>query len=216
MFKKSSDCYAQIMTQIQDVERCLLKFEAFMRAATSADEAPNTLLLLSEDIAAAEDTADKSLRALIEAAGKGSYLPSTREDMIEIATGCDKIANKCENVAYLVMMYGLKFPEAFRDDFNTIFDITEKQFKLLETAVGMLFSKLYAFQKDHSILDEIRTLETQIDKLEKKIGQQIFAMDMELAAKMQLFELVGKLCDISDIIENMADKLQIMLIARKA
>lgn len=216
MFRKNNDCYAQIMTQLQDVERCLLKFEAFMRAATSADDAPNTLELLSADISAAEDAADKSLRALIEAAGRGSYLPSTREDMIEIATGCDKIANKCENVAYLVMMYGLKFPESFREDFNAIFDITEQQFKLLETAVGMLFSKLYAFQKDHSILDEIRALETSVDRVEHKIGKQIFSSDMELAAKMQLFELVGKLCDISDIIENMADKLQIMLIARKA
>ena len=216
MFRKNNDCYAPIMTQLQDVERCLLKFEACMRAATSADDAPNTLELLSADISAAEDAADKSLRALIEAAGRGSYLPSTREDMIEIATGCDKIANKCENVAYLVMMYGLKFPESFREDFNAIFDITEQQFKLLETAVGMLFSKFYAFQKDHSILDEIRALETKVDRVEHKIGKQIFSSDMELAAKMQLFELVGKLCDISDIIENMADKLQIMLIARKA
>ena len=41
-------------------------------------------------------------------------------------------------------------------------------------------------------------------------------MDIELAAKMQLFDIIDLFCDISDIIENIADKIQIMLIARKA
>ena len=41
-------------------------------------------------------------------------------------------------------------------------------------------------------------------------------MDIELAAKMQFFGIVETLCDISDIIEDVADKIQIMLIARKA
>ena len=46
--------------------------------------------------------------------------------------------------------------------------------------------------------------------------KQIFAMDTELAAKMQFFQLVQRICDISDVIEDIADKIQIMLIARKA
>lgn len=216
MFRKNSDCYALIMEQIKDVERCFIKFEAFMHAATSQDNAPNTLDTLFKDVANAEDAADKSLRAMIESTSKAGYLPSTREDLISIASSCDKIANKCEHVAYLIMMYGVKLPDFLSADFTEIFDITEKQLKLLETAIGMMFSKMNAFQKDHSILDEIRALETQVDKLENKIGHSIFAMDIELAAKMQFFGLVEKMCDISDIIEDIADKLQIMLIARKA
>ena len=216
MFRKNNDCYAQIMTQLQDVERCLLKFEAFMRAATSADDAPNTLELLSADISAAEDAADKSLRALIEAAGRGSYLPSTREDMIEIATGCDKIANKCESVAKIIVLHKFICPEEYADKFNEIFDITKQQFELLEESISLLFSKLNVLTNDPAILDRIRALESMVDAIEDALNDEIYESDMALAEKMQISGVVDQLCDISDIIEDIADKIQIMLIARKA
>ena len=108
------------------------------------------------------------------------------------------------------------FPSEFAKEFNEIYDITEKQFALLETSVDMLFSKLNALQKDASILDDIRRLETQIDVIEYRISETICSGDAELAAKMQFVGIVEELCDISDIIEDIADKIQIMLIARKA
>ena len=37
-----------------------------------------------------------------------------------------------------------------------------------------------------------------------------------IGAKMQISNVVDLFCDISDIIEDIADKIQIMLIARKA
>ena len=80
----------------------------------------------------------------------------------------------------------------------------------------MLFSKMNALQKDSSILDEIRALETKIDVIEYRITESIFANDTELAAKILFANIVESLCDISDIIEDIADKIQIMLIARKA
>ncbi len=216
MLKRNTDCYRVIMTQIQDVERCFIKFESFMRAATSADPSADTLSALFQDVAGAEDLADKSLRAMIEATSTAGYLPSTREDLISIATSFDKVANKCETVAYLILMYGVQLPHAFAQDFSEIFVHTGKQLKLLESTIGLMFSKLNSLQKDHSVLDDIRAMETCVDKLESKLGHAIFAMDIDLAAKMQLFELVQKTCDISDIIEDIADKIQIMLIVRKA
>ena len=80
----------------------------------------------------------------------------------------------------------------------------------------MLFSKMNALQKDPSILDNIRALESKIDRIEDKLQEEIFTMDISLAEKMQISHVVELLCDLSDIIEDIADKIQIMLIARKA
>jgi uncharacterized protein Yka (UPF0111/DUF47 family) len=80
----------------------------------------------------------------------------------------------------------------------------------------MLFQKMSALQKDTSILDKIRALETDVDHIEDKINTQIFQMNLALAEKMQVSHIVEHLCDLSDIIEDVADKIQIMLIARKA
>ena len=80
----------------------------------------------------------------------------------------------------------------------------------------MLFSKMNALQKDPAILDEIRALESKVDRIEDKLNEDIFTLDIGLAEKMQISHIVELLCDLSDIIEDIADKIQIMLIARKA
>ena len=217
MFKKNSNVHELITAQVKDVKKCLVLFESFMRAATTPETVPETLRALRDSVFEAEDVADVSLRSMIDSLSKGSYLPSTRESLISIGTSCDKIANKCESVSNLIVLYKFKFPAEFAADFNEIYDIIEKQFDLLEESISMLFSKMNELQREPAILDEIRALETKVDRIEMRISESIFNDDsMELAAKMQFFELVQRLCDISDIIEDIADKIQIMLIARKA
>ena len=216
MLNKNSDSHALIMAQIQDVENCLVAFESFMRAATTPGTPLATLRSLREAVGAAENEADVSLRAMIDSLSEGAYLPSTREDLIAIATSCDNIANKCESIADLVVIFKFVFPPEFAKDCEAIFDITKKQFALLENSISMLFSKLNVLQKDASILDEIRSLESEIDKIEFKVDEEIFNGDLDPLAKMQFFDIVKYLCDVSDIIEDIADKIQIMLIARKA
>ncbi|MBQ9760047.1 MAG: DUF47 family protein [Clostridia bacterium] len=216
MISKNTDVHAMIVEQIKDVETCLINFENFMRAEANTATVPETLRTLFTGVFQAEATADKSLRAMIDSLSKGSYLPSTREDLINIATSCDKVANKCEHIGKVIVMQKIRLPEAFADDIVEILTITHKQFEVLEQSISMLFSKLNAFMKDHSILDEIRVLESKVDNIEDKLTEDIFNLDIELAAKMQLSHLIELICDISDVIEDIADKIQIMLITRKA
>ncbi|MBQ6929243.1 MAG: DUF47 family protein [Oscillospiraceae bacterium] len=216
MFRKKSDVHTLIMEQIKDVEKCLFAFESFMEAATTPETNPETLIELVESVKDTEFAADKSLRAMIDSLSDGAYLPSTREDIISIGTSCDKIANKCEYVAKTIVFQRFDFPEEFSQDIVDILSITKQQFEILEDAIGMLFQKMSALQKDTSILDKIRALETDVDHIEDKINTQIFQMNLALAEKMQVSHIVEHLCDLSDIIEDIADKIQIMLIARKA
>ena len=216
MFNKKSNVHDLIMDQIKDVEKCIVAFKSFMAAAVVEETSPATLDSLRVAVCEAENAADVSLRAMIDSLSSGSYLPSTREDLISIATSCDHVANKCEDVSKLIVLFKLVLPTQFADDLKEIFSITEQQFSKLEGAIDMLFANMNVLQKDHSVLDEIRALETRVDVIEYSIAQRIFDMDVELAAKMQLFNIVTLFCDVSDIIENIADKIQIMLIARKA
>ena len=214
MFTKNSGNL--IMEQIKDVENCLINFESFMRAATTADVSNDTLRALMKGVCEAENVADCSLRAMIDSLANTPYLPSTREDLISIATSCDKIANKCETIAKIMVQQRIVLPADSAEDLMNIVAITKKQFSVLEDAINMLFTKLGALQKDHKILDEVRSLETEIDVIEEKLQEALFASDVELAKKLQLSSLYVKFGDISDIIEDIADKIQILLIARKA
>ncbi len=217
MFKKNNanKVHSLIVEHLQAVEECLINFEGFMRAATTPETVPETLRPLAVAVGKSEDTADKALRSMIDSLG-GSFLASTREDIIALSTSCDKVANKCESVAKTVVYQHVKFPEEFGEDIMQILTITREQFDVLEESIGMFFDKFGAFLQDHSILDEIRKLESKIDAIEERLTENLFDMNLNLAEQMQMSALLEALCDLSDIIENIADKIQIMLISRKA
>ena len=116
MFKKNSDVHTLIVEQIKDVEKCLVKFESFMEAATTPETVPETLVTLVEGVKDAENVADRSLRAIIDSLSDGAYLPSTREDLISIATSCDKEVG--------MGAWTPKMPELFREATGLdIFDV---------------------------------------------------------------------------------------------
>ncbi len=219
MFLKSKNANAVhllIMEQIKDVESCLLYFESFMRAACTPETVLETLHSLSINVSEAEANADISLRKMIDSLSSHAYLPSTRADIISIATSCDRVANICESVANRVVLQRFRFPQEYTADFLEIISVTHTQFELLEKSITRLFSNFGEMLKDHSILDEIRRHETHVDKIERKLYEQVYALDLDLAHRVQLAEYVEMLCDISDTIEDIADKIQIMLITRKA
>ena len=213
---KGTKIHALIMEEVRDVKSCLISFEGFLRASTTPETVVETLRVLAAGVSQAEDVADVSLRKMIDSLAGGAFLPSTREELIEISTNCDRIANKCEHFANMAVFQRFRFPADFNQDIMEIVSITHDQFEILEKSISKLFANFGELAKDHKILDEIRAYESAVDKIEQNLYDRIFAMDITLAEKMQLTQFVEYLADLSDIIENLADKIQIMLITRKA
>lgn len=214
--RNNSSVHALIMDQIYHVENCLIKFESFIRASSAPETVIETLAALSASVSEAEAAADASLRQMIDSLGKTSFLPSTRQDLISVATSCDAIANKCETFSQMVVHQHFRFPADFNDDLLKVLSITHMQFEVLKASISNLFSNFNSMIKDHSILDEIRDYESEIDVIEQNLYGKTFALDMDLAHQTQISNFVTLACDLSDIIENIADKIQIMLVTRKA
>lgn len=213
--KNSKKIYECITEQINDVENCVISFETFMRAATTPETVSETLQTLALDIQRKEANADISLRRMIDSLS-GAFLPSTRQDLITIATRCDKIANKCESIALMTVWHKFRFPESYNAPIMDILAITHEQFQILQKAIIMMFTEFGSLLKDHSILDDVRAKESQVDAIETDLYKKIFDTDMSLAEKLQMQTFVEHICDISDVVENIADEIQIMLITRKA
>ena len=213
--KNNQQIYACIREQINDVENCFISFQTFMRAATVSETVLETLRALSNDISKKEADADISLRRMIDSMNS-SFLPATRQDLISIATKCDRIANKCEKISVTMVYQKFRFPKEFSEPIMKILSITHEQFLLLQGSIGQMFSDLGDLLKDHTVLDEIRQKESLVDEIEQNLYNTIFDMDIGLAERMQLASFVEQVCDISDVIENIADEIQIMLITRKA
>jgi predicted phosphate transport protein (TIGR00153 family) len=213
---KNGNVHELIMKQLADVKSCLSSFEDFMRITTSDDIDADALRNLCDTVYEKEHLADITLRAMIDSLASTMFLPSTREDLISIATSCDKIANKCEDICYMVVLQNFRFPKDYNEDVMEIMALTHKQFELLEKSISLLFTRMGDLMKDQSILDEIRDYESQTDVFERKLLEKTYSENKDLAQCMQLSTFISDLCDITDIVENIADKIQIMLVTRKA
>lgn len=213
---KNNPVHMLIMEQINDVENCLIQFESFIRASSAPNVSFDTLKTLSKGISEAEAVADGSLRKMIDSLAGSSFLTATRQDLISIATGCDAIANKCEGYAKMSVFQSFVFPTEYSEDLLKIISICREQFDVLRKSISLLFSDFGSLLKDHSILDQIREYESQVDEIEESLYERIFKLDITLAEKMQMSEFADKIADLSDIIEDLADKIQIMLVTRKA
>ena len=112
MFKKTTPVHMLISEQIKDVEEGLVSFENFMRAAVIPETPNETLRALAASVAKCEDAADDSLREMIESLS-GQYLPATRQDLIALASSCDRIANKCEHTSRTIVVRRVRFPKDF-------------------------------------------------------------------------------------------------------
>lgn len=213
---KSDKVHELIMEQLKDVKNCLNTFEDFIRVAASDSVDSDTLRTLCDKVYEQEHIADISLRRMIDSLAAAVFLPSTKEELISIGTSCDKIANKCEDICYMVVLQNFRFPADYNADLLEIMALTHKQFAILEKCISKLFSRMGDLLKDHSILEEILDYESKVDVFERKLLEKTYSRGMELAECMQLTSFVEDLCDLSDIIENIADKIQIMLVTRKA
>lgn len=213
---KTTNVHKLIMAQINDVENCLVKFESFVRAACTADASPEILRSLSDEVSKQEAVADISLRNMIDSLSGSSFLPSSREEIITVATICDRVANKCEAFCQMIVRQHCLFPRDYAEPMLEIMAITRTQFDLLKEAISRLFSDFRGLLKDHSILEQIRVQESKVDSIEGMLYDKTFALEIGLAERMQISNFVEHICAISDVVENIADKIQIMLVTRKA
>ena len=214
-FKKSALSVSTLIgDQMEAIKECLISFETFIKANLDEKVEMAELKECYEAVHQSENKADKALRRMIDSLDS-SFLPSSRSELIEIAASCDKIANKWQGLAHLILLQRFHYPKSFEGDIRRIVEITLQQFTVLQTAIAMLFDKFGLFLKDHTILDDIRNLESQVDVIEESLNERIYSFEMDLAHQRQLGDMVQWLCDGSDIIENIADKLQIIVVSRK-
>ena len=219
MFKKAekgNEVHEMIMEQFKNIKKTMYSFEEFINVSYTKRGDSDTLRSLCDTVYDNESAADYALRRMIESLSGSPFLPQTREELISIASSCDKIANRCEDVAYNMILQGFLFPEDFHEDLKEIIAVTHQEFKLLEESISMLFSNFKDFLKNHSILDDIRELESKVDRIERKLLKKTYGYNLDAAQTAQMAGFIQATCDISDVIEDIADKIQVMLVTRKA
>lgn len=209
---KISKCFDE---HNEHVEECFENLEKFFEELFS--EHPDKHLLDSAKVSIdnCEAAADRDLRHIVDLMSE-SLLPMTRSNLISIAQSTDEIANTCQDVARQIVLEKIEIPTSLRHDIKEILDITRGQMEILYSAIDKLFNDYKDIAKNKKILDDIRTEESHVDNIETMLHTRIFGLDISLCEKIYYKDLIENICQISDIIEDIADQIHIMLVMREA
>lgn len=208
---KLSKCFTDHQA---DVVECLNKFEEYLKALFSGASL-DQLKSMKVAIDNCEHAADEELRHVVDLLSD-FFLPTTRSNLIAIVQSTDSVANISQSIARRITIEKANLPECVHSDILEIVKISKVQLDILYKSVDLLLNNYKKIFKDRKILDDIRAEESKIDSIEQMLYERIFDLDLPLYEKIYYRDFVAHICNISDVIEDIADKIQIMLVERES
>lgn len=212
---KSEKVSKNFFAQQEDVAECFEKFEEFFTLLFREETTREQLKSAKIAVDGAEAAADRELINICQNM-KETFLPATRKTLISLAQSTDSIANRCQAIVRKIYLEKSVLPAALHADILQIVAITEEELTLLYKAIDMLLNDYKTLNKDRKILTDVRSEESKVDHIETMLHERVFDMDIPLYEKIYIWDIVEKVCNISDVIENIADQIQVMLIEREA
>lgn len=156
-----------------------------------------------------EHEADEIRRFIISESYKGLFLPDMREVIHSLSESIDKIINKCESVSKIIDYQQPNVPENIKDKILSQLECAVNASKSFYKSVEELFNDI---DKVNAYILEVEKYEHDEDMIEEVLLKEIFSLDLQLAEKMQLKELVINIGDIVDRTEDASDILEVLLL----
>jgi len=139
-------------------------------------------------------------------------LPDTRDDVLGLLEGIDKIPNRIQSVTRNLQLQNVDIPSLLKGDLRQLSD------QIVE-AIQILIKISYAFisrpAEVRDLASQLSRLEHEADLVEERALALVFdAPDLELAHKLQLQGLIDRVGSICDLAEDVGDRLMVASLKR--
>ena len=205
--KKEQQVKEFMKEHLEKVKECLDLFETTI--ALYLDGKEEEANVSSYNVHKKEHEADECRRKILAKLSEGAFLPFFREDYIGIVELVDKIANRAKTVTQTMVIEGPKIPQEMHEDIRAL---TNKAVITLEPLVKLFDVPLLDRSKSLALIQEISTREQVADSIEFKILKKLFKdINISLAEKIIIGNLVTIIAEVADAIENVGDRIQILI-----
>ncbi len=160
------------------------------------------------DICEAEKMGDAIRRDIAVKIHSGAFIPALRSDFCNLAEELDEILDELEDIATLFLLIG-DIPEELRKDFVRIAEVNARM-------SGELMSAFNALEEGgmSEILLKIKISEEEVDSIKTRIYQKLPQMMFNSFAEWYFFiRFAEKLINVSDLIEDAADTIQVLSVS---
>lgn len=209
--------FAPLQSHMECVAKCVHCLPILFEALESKDEV--LLKNISEKISNLEHEADLIKHDIRNHLPKSLFLPIDREDLLEILSIQDSIADKAEDIAVLLTLKSLELLPIFKEEFKlflqkniTTFDeadlIVKELHELLESSFGGIEAA-----KVRSMVDEVSYREHEVDLIQRQLLKKVFQAEDQLnyITFHQWQRLFESIASISNLSENLAYRIRMTL-----
>jgi hypothetical protein len=174
---------------------------------------------IAKQIDALETEADKQKSIFRLNMPKTLFLPVDRRDILKLLHDQDSLADKAEEIGQILTSRDMEVPEAIKEQLDTLLvstlnicteakTIIEELDELVEVGFGGR-----EHDKVIQMIDALRKSEGNIDQLLHTIRRTLFSVEDSLSPVSAMFwyKIVDSLGSMSDLAENMADRLLLFL-----
>jgi len=203
---------------VNKVGECLGSFKDCFEAFFQGDRERSQSIHANCDHA--ETEADILRREIGDYLYSGAFLPIERKDIYMLTEFIDKIANRAETASDVVVYQTPEVPEDYKKTLHEIVETMVEMFRILQDAVRHLtYDATLESEENLAAMREkislVGVMESEIDKKEEVLMRTIFRSELPLANKIQLERFLRRVTEISDVIEDAADRLYVLVIRER-
>jgi len=140
-----------------------------------------------------------------------SLIPESRGDILGLLEVTDEVMSKAQSVLYQIETENLEIPQELKEDFIKLIHNNISAFEVAVDGFRILFHNLKAVREK---VQEVDKRESSSDRIERDLIRKIFAANYDIGEKILLKDLVIEIGNISDISEEVTDRLNIVAAKR--
>lgn len=199
---------------LKKVEGCVSLMKPMLEAsfAERYDEVKDYF----KQITVAEHEADLIKNSIRDNLPRSLFLPIDRWHFLEILSSADKIADRVEDLGYLLTIRRTRIPEALAPDFTMLMDKALESYSKMQVTVqdfdqlidaGFTGPVAEQVMKD---IDLVCHLEWETDKIGYKLSQHLFEHEADLSPVdiMMLHDIASALSKFADSVEALAKQIR--------
>ncbi|MBT3273374.1 MAG: DUF47 domain-containing protein [Spirochaetales bacterium] len=164
-----------------------------------------------ELIHTAEREADDIRRDLEDMMYTEAVFPESRGDILGLVETMDKVPNQAESTVRMVLTQHITLPKNFCPQITELVNVCHKAAETMISGVENVFSNYI----DATVtVGKIDLLESEADRIEEALIDEIFSGDLPDLLKILLRDLVEHISSVADRTENVADRIRLLVAKR--
>jgi predicted phosphate transport protein (TIGR00153 family) len=141
-----------------------------------------------------------------------ALLPESRGDILGFLEQLDKIPNRVETILYMIATEGIELPRPLGPGFQRYVNLSFEALDLLLRMARGVFRPGPDFR---TLIREVDDRESACDRIKRELLREISSSKLESYRKVSLRDLVLEVGELTDLAENVADRMMIMSMKRR-